>query len=85
MGLSTSWKARNLARDPRLCVTLFDLANPYRTVELREVAELIEDPDRSLSYRVTHKYLGTDPPADPQGDRRLIVRVRPEKVITLSD
>jgi PPOX class probable F420-dependent enzyme len=77
-------KARNLARDPRLSVTLFDLADPYHTVEIRGVADLIEDPDRALSYRVTHKYLGMDPPADPPGDRRLIVRVRPEKIITLS-
>jgi PPOX class probable F420-dependent enzyme len=40
-------KARNLARDPRLSVTLFDLANPYHTVEIRRVAELLEDPARS--------------------------------------
>jgi PPOX class probable F420-dependent enzyme len=77
-------KARNLARDARLSVTLFDLANPYHTVEIRGVADLLEDPDRALSQRVTHKYLGTDPPADPPGDRRLIVRLRPEKIITLS-
>ena len=77
-------KARNLARDPRLSVTLFDLANPYHTVEIRGVADLIEDPDRALSHRITHKYLGTDPPADPPGDSRLIVRVRPEKIVTLS-
>jgi PPOX class probable F420-dependent enzyme len=77
-------KARNLARDPRLSVTVFNPANPYHTVEIRGVAELIEDPDRTLSYRVTHKYLGTDPPADPPDDRRLIVRVRPERIITLS-
>lgn len=77
-------KARNIARDPRLSVTLFDLTNPYHTVEIRGVADLIEDPDRALSYKVTHKYLGTDPPADPPGDRRLIVRVHPEKIITLS-
>src|SRR4051794_16135368 len=77
-------KARNLARDPRLSVSLFDLANPYHTVEIRGVADLIEDPERALSHRVTHKYLGTNPPPDPEGDRRLIVRVRPEKIITLS-
>ena len=77
-------KAHNLARDPRLSVTVFDPANPYHTVEIRGTAELIEDPDRALSQRVTHKYLGTDPPADPPGDRRLIVRVHPEKIITLS-
>jgi hypothetical protein len=77
-------RRRDLARDPRLSVTLFDLAIPYHTVEIRGVADLIEDPDRALSHRVRHKYLGTDPPVDPQGDRRRIVRLRPEKIITLS-
>ena len=82
--LANRQKARNLARDPRVSVSVFDLANPYRTVEIRGRAELIEDPDRSLSYQVTHKYLGVDPPTDPPGDRRLIVRLVPEKVITFS-
>jgi PPOX class probable F420-dependent enzyme len=77
-------KARNLTRDPRLSVTVFDPADPYHTVEIRGTAELIEDPDRTLSRRVTQKYLGIDPPADPPGDRRLIVRVHPERIITLS-
>jgi hypothetical protein len=44
---------RNIARDPRVSVTLFDLANPYHTVEIRGVADLLEDPDRTVSYRVT--------------------------------
>lgn len=28
-------KARNLTRDPRISLTVFDTANPYRTVEIR--------------------------------------------------
>lgn len=37
-------KARNLARDPRVSVTVFDVANPYWSVDIRGAADLIEDP-----------------------------------------
>jgi PPOX class probable F420-dependent enzyme len=74
-------KARNLARDPRISLTVFDRENPYRSVEVRGTAELIDDPKRELSYRLTHKYLGQDPPPDPPGSNRLIVRVTPERVV----
>ncbi|HLT18926.1 MAG TPA: PPOX class F420-dependent oxidoreductase [Thermomicrobiales bacterium] len=73
-------KARNLARDPRVSLSVLDLENPYRTVDIRGTAELIEDPERALSYRLTHRYLGIDPPQDPPGSRRLIVRITPERV-----
>src|SRR3712207_1135431 len=36
-------KARNLAKDPRISLSVFDIANPYRTVDIRGVAELTED------------------------------------------
>jgi PPOX class probable F420-dependent enzyme len=77
-------KGRNLARDPRLSLTVVDPDNPYRTVELRGTAELIDDPDRTLPMRVSHKYLNEDPPADPAGTHRLIVRLVPDRIITLS-
>ena len=73
-------KARNLARDPRVSVTLFDLANPYESVEIRGTAELTEDTDKSLPVTLSRKYVGEDPPPDPEGETRLIVRVVPEKI-----
>jgi PPOX class probable F420-dependent enzyme len=77
-------KGRNLARDPRLSMTVFDPANPYVTVELRGTAELIDDPGKALSRTVTHKYLNQDPPAEPADVLRLIVRVVPDKIVTLA-
>jgi PPOX class probable F420-dependent enzyme len=77
-------KARNLARDPRISVSVFDLANPYDSVEIRGTAELIEDVDRSLPNALSHKYLGEDPPPEPDGVVRLIVRVTPERVANFS-
>jgi PPOX class probable F420-dependent enzyme len=73
-------KARNLARDPRISVSVFDTANPYHSVEIRGTAELAEDPGRSLPKALSRKYLGEDPPPEPDEVVRLIVRVTPDKV-----
>jgi PPOX class probable F420-dependent enzyme len=76
-------KGRNLARDPRVSITIFDVRNPYRTVEIRGTAELTEDPDRILPMELSHKYLGEPPPPEPADVVRLIVRVTPEKLVEL--
>lgn len=73
-------KARNLARDPRISLSVFDIANPYRTVDIRGTAELIADPEKSLSRELSHKYVGTDPPNESDEEKRLIVRVTPQKI-----
>ncbi|MFD0684260.1 PPOX class F420-dependent oxidoreductase [Actinomadura fibrosa] len=73
-------KTRNLVRDPRVSLTVVDAANPYRTLELRGVAEVVEDHDRAVQLAVSHKYLGEDPPPDPDGVVRVAVRVVPHKV-----
>jgi PPOX class probable F420-dependent enzyme len=72
-------KARNLSRDPRIRVAVFDLQNPYDFLEIRGRAELTEDPDRTLPKRLSQKYLNEDPPPEP-GVTRLIVRVVPLKI-----
>lgn len=77
-------KARNIARDGRVSITVIDNANPYHSVEIRGIAELIPDPERRLSYELSHKYLGVDPPADPEGEDRYMVLVEPQRVITFS-
>ena len=81
---STRKKARNLARDPRVSITVFELKNPYNSVEIRGTGELVEDQDRALPMTLSHRYLGIDPPAEPDEETHLIVRVIPEKVTTLS-
>ena len=76
-------KARNLARDPRVSLTVFDAENPYQSVDIRGTAELIEDRDKSLLRPLWQKYLGR--PAGEAGDLlRLIVRVTPQKVTGFS-
>ncbi|MEU9309726.1 PPOX class F420-dependent oxidoreductase [Streptomyces sp. NPDC048256] len=73
-------KARNLARDPRVSLTVFNTANPYQSVDIRGTVELIDDSEKSLPRRLSQKYLGEDPPAEPDEVLRLIVRVTPQKV-----
>jgi PPOX class probable F420-dependent enzyme len=77
-------KGRNLARDPRISLTVIDAQNPYHSVDIRGTAELIEDRDKSLPRRLSRKYLGEDPPAEPDDVVRLIIRVAPQKVTSFS-
>ncbi|MGW1743920.1 PPOX class F420-dependent oxidoreductase [Nocardia sp. NPDC001965] len=77
-------KVRNLARDPRIGLTVFDSANPYRSVDIQGTAELIEDPEKALPLRLSRKYLGQDPPPEPEHIRRFVVRVTPERITGFS-
>lgn len=77
-------KARNLARDPRISVTVVDSENGYNSTEIRGVAELVEDPDKTLSKALSHKYLDKDPEPEPAQTLRYIVRVTPQKVLNFS-
>jgi PPOX class probable F420-dependent enzyme len=81
---TTRRKARNLAQDPRVSLSVLDLANPYHSVEIRGTAELIEDPDRTLPKKLSCKYLGEDPPDEPANVAGLIVRFTPLKIVEFS-
>lgn len=76
-------KVRNLERDPRVSVSIFDANNPYYSLEIRGRAEVIEDPGRELPKRLSQKYLGQDPPPE-SGASRVILRVIPEEVTEFS-
>lgn len=73
-------KTRNIERDPRVSLTVFDLGNPYVSAEIRGTAELLPDPGKALPQRLSQRYLGEDPPAESAAEKRLIVRVTPERV-----
>jgi PPOX class probable F420-dependent enzyme len=77
-------KGRNLAQDPRISLTVIDTQNPYHSIDIRGTAELIDDRDKSLPRKLSHKYLGGDPPPEPADVARLIVRVTPHKVTGFS-
>lgn len=74
-------KFRNIERDPRVTITLFDPANPYAYIEVRgRVAGTIggEEAVRNVD-ELSHKYTG-GPYQNPIGSDRVIVQIAPEKV-----
>ncbi|MEV6169988.1 PPOX class F420-dependent oxidoreductase [Streptomyces sp. NPDC051954] len=77
-------KVRNLRRDPRISLSVFDLANPYTSVEIRGTAEILPDEDKRLPHELSHKYLGIDPPAEKDDEVRVIIRVVPRKIVGFS-
>ena len=77
---ATRLKARNIRRDPRVSLSIFDLQNPYTHVDIRGTANTSVDETKQLSRDLSRKYLGEEPPAEPDDVQRLVVRIRPTKV-----
>ncbi|WP_020669806.1 PPOX class F420-dependent oxidoreductase [Amycolatopsis nigrescens] len=77
-------KERNLARDPRISVSIFDLKNPYSYVEVRGTAEVTEEGGRALIDELSNKYGGRDYPAEPESVVRVVVRVTADKITGFS-
>ncbi|GAA1244045.1 PPOX class F420-dependent oxidoreductase [Pseudonocardia aurantiaca] len=73
-------KVRNLRRDPRVSVSITDVADPYRHTQLRGTVTITPDPDKTLPKTLSHKYLGEDPPSEGPEVERVIVRLHVDKV-----
>lgn len=70
-------KPRHLERNPRVSVTVIDMKEPYRYVEVEGNAVLDEEGANEHIHKLSRKYRGTEY-NDPT--ERVIVRVRPERV-----
>jgi PPOX class probable F420-dependent enzyme len=57
---STSRKARNLAHDPRVALSVVDSANPYRNAQMRgRVIDTVEgEPALAIIDRISQQYIG---------------------------
>jgi PPOX class probable F420-dependent enzyme len=75
-------KTRNIERDPRVSVTVFDPANPFqKTLVVRGRAELIDEGADDHIDRLAKKYTGQDRyPWRQPDERRVTVRVIAEKI-----
>ena len=62
-------KLRHLARDPRCALVVFEAVRPFRGVEVRGVAELIECVTE-LRAAIAGRYLGADDGARFAAERR---------------
>jgi len=73
-------KYRNLRRDPRIALSIVDLHNPYRYLEVRGVAVAFEDdPERAFVDSMARKYLGVERyPWHQEGDEHVTIVVLPQ-------
>jgi len=77
-------KAKNLAREPRVALSIADPANPYRYLGIQgRVVEMTEKGGDAHIDKMAKKYLGKDTyPFRAPGEKRVIVKIAPEKVHT---
>jgi PPOX class probable F420-dependent enzyme len=74
-------KARNLERDPRVAITLFDPKHPYKDVlAIRGRAELILEGAREHIDKLSRVYTGKPFRGYRPGQTRVIVKVTPERI-----
>lgn len=76
-------KHLNLTRDPRVSL----LVNPpdalYTYYEVRGTATVTREGGRELINELSHKYMGKDYDADGPDDVRVVIRIKPRKVVGL--
>jgi len=77
-------KAKNLAREPRVALSIADPANPYRYLGIQgRVVEMTEKGGDAHIDKMAKKYLGKDSyPFRQPGEVRLVVKIAPDKVHT---
>lgn len=76
-------KFRNVQRDPRVTVTIWDNDNPYRYVEIRgEVVEVVRGAAaRDHIDACSRRYIGRPYDQNNITSERAILRIRPDRVL----
>jgi PPOX class probable F420-dependent enzyme len=73
-------KTKNLLARPQCSLLILDLTAPQRYLELRGDAEIAPDDDYSFADRVGRKYGANLRDHDRAGERRVVVRIHPQRV-----
>lgn len=78
-------KHLNLLADPRATVLVSPRDNPYSYVEVRGTATMTEEGGRELIDRLCNEYTGAERYTMDDGtdNVRVVVRITPDKVVTL--
>jgi PPOX class probable F420-dependent enzyme len=78
-------KPKNLRRDPRVSISILNSENPYQQVVIQgRAVEMTHDGADEHIDRMAKKYLGVDKyPYRAPGEKRVIVKVIPEKVTVM--
>jgi PPOX class probable F420-dependent enzyme len=78
-------KDKNLARDPRVSLTVYDQADPLQYVEVRGLASISEDPGRELAVSLAEEYEGPGAGQEylelPPEVIRIVIRITPQRVL----
>ena len=77
-------KTKNLAREPRVAVSIADPENPYRYLGIQgRVVEMTENGGDAHIDKMAKKYLGKDSyPFRKPGEVRVVVKIATDKVHT---
>jgi PPOX class probable F420-dependent enzyme len=79
--LQSRAKPRHIERDPRVEIAVVDSENPYQHVRIKGRAELVEEGAEEHIDKLSKKYTGEESyPWRAPGDRRVILRILPERV-----
>jgi PPOX class probable F420-dependent enzyme len=78
---TTRQKVKNLQADPKVSFLILDPENPYRYLELRGDAEIVPDDDYAFADQVGAKYGDDLRTRDKPGESRVVVTIRPARVI----
>jgi PPOX class probable F420-dependent enzyme len=75
-------KTKNVARDGRVAISVFDQDNPYENVVIQgKVVEMTHDGADADIDALAKRYLGADSyPFRQPGEQRVIVKIEAEKV-----
>jgi PPOX class probable F420-dependent enzyme len=76
---STRQKTKNLKARPHCSLLILDLAVPERYIEIRGDVEVTPD-DGSFVKKVGEKYSADLSSYDQPGDKRVVVRIVPQKI-----
>ncbi|WP_435152735.1 PPOX class F420-dependent oxidoreductase [Haladaptatus sp. DFWS20] len=78
-------KERNVQRNPKVGLDMYDPDDPYRFVSIRgEVEEVTEEGAVEHINELTKRYMGRDeyPNLGEEQGPRVIIRIRPNRVVT---
>lgn len=74
-------KHLNMVRDPRVTLLVNPPDAPYTYSEVRGTAAMTTEGGGELIQELSHKYQGTDYTHDGPDDVRVVVRIRPTRVV----
>ena len=77
-------KTKNLEREPRVALAISEPENPYRYLGIQgRVTEMTESGADAHIDKMAKKYMGKDTyPFRAPGEKRVIIKIAPEKVHT---